>query len=242
MTKLNFHIDKRRDAKIWYDFANTFTSEKTHWINMHQKNQHPIFQSIIWKSKDDAYKILSPYLDKTYVEKNFAHIQKHTQERRETEWISLLTRLETVVWKPIPKNTIDIFLTAWYHCPYYYYPHRWFMAAPYKNSQDTTEFTPLMTTNTVLHEMLHLMLHHYYEEYILDAGLTPKEFEHLKEAQTIILDESFADILPEKDGGYNYKDYIPTREKFAEFRKHNKNFDAFVDYGIQVMKDRRNNL
>ncbi len=83
------------------------------------------------------------------------------------------------------------------------------------------------------------MLHHYYEEYILNAGLTQAEFQHLKEAQTIILDESFADILPEKDGGYNYINYIPTREKFAAFRQQNKNFDEFVDYNIQILKEIR---
>ena len=59
----------------------------------------------------------------------------------------------------------------------------------------------------------------------------------MKESQTTILNEVYADVLTEPDKGYEI--HADIRSKFAEFWKNNKNFDAFVDYGIEVMKERR---
>ncbi len=90
MTKLHFQIDKRRDAKVRYNWANTRTPSDTHGIDRQKTNKNIIFQSIIGKSKEEAYKILSPYLDHVYTENNFHQIVKDTQEWRENNWQILL--------------------------------------------------------------------------------------------------------------------------------------------------------
>lgn len=91
-----------------------------------------------------------------------------------------------------------------------------------------------------MHELLHMMLHYYYEDYIKQQWLSHEEFHDMKEAQTIILNDVYSDILTIPDNGYDI--HTDIRIKFSEFWKWNKNFDAFVEYGIQVMLERRNNL
>ena len=86
-----------------------------------------------------------------------------------------------------------------------------------------------------MHELLHMMLHYYYEDYILAQWLTKEQFHDLKEAQTVILNEEYDGLFTETDKWYELHKYL--REKFADFWKHNKNFDAFVDYGIKLVKE-----
>ncbi len=43
--------------------------------------------------------------------------------------------------------------------------------------------------NTIAHEILHLQFIHFYFRYCLDQGLTEKQFQDLKEAMTVLLNE-----------------------------------------------------
>lgn len=85
-----------------------------------------------------------------------------------------------------------------------------------------------------MHEVLHMFVHYYYQDYIINKWLTLEQFHILKESQTIILNESFKNMITEKDIWYESHQYI--RKDLENFRKHNKNFDEFVDYWIDIMK------
>ena len=52
---------------------------------------------------------------------------------------------------------------------------------------------------TIVHELLHMMLHYYYEDYIKEKGISNSQFHHLKEAQTVILNDIYSSILPKPD-------------------------------------------
>lgn len=227
MTSLSFVLDKQADANNRYISANG-TNYGVDW----SKNiPTPILEKIKGKSQDEAIEVLQPILEKRYEINWVQNIVVELNEWREKNWAEVFSKMETIVWKPIPVKDIKAKITTTGRCPYN--AKQWyFLYSPFRKGEIKSADE---SVNIAMHELLHMMLHHYYEDYILAQWLTKEQFHDLKEAQTVILNEEYDGLFTETDKWYELHKYL--REKFADFWKHNKNFDAFVDYGIKLVKE-----
>jgi len=88
----------------------------------------------------------------------------------------------------------------------------------------------------VAHEFMHLQFIHWYKEYCLDKGLTKKEFWHIQEAITLLLNEpEFSDIIVFQDEGY--KIHQELRNKLKTLWVKDKNFENFLNEIITSKQD-----
>jgi len=69
--------------------------------------------------------------------------------------------------------------------------------------------------------------------------LTKKDFEDLKEALTVILNEEFMDLIIWPDKGYKVHEKL--RAALAQFWRKNRNFAKLIDYGVKVILSQKNN-
>lgn len=227
MTSIIFSLDKESDVK------NRYTALYTSSYGVDWSSQIPneLIEKLIHKNEHEVREVLSPFLDKTYAELRLVDVVKELNSWWEKCWELLFKRMEKIVGKPIPVETINSTITTIWRCPYN--PQKWsFMYMPFKRNKDIK--APQDSIKTTVHELLHMMLHYYYESYIKSKWLTNNEFHDLKEAQTVILNEEYGDILASLDVWYEIHQEL--RKKFAEFRKQNKDFLQFVDYWIMTVK------
>ncbi len=229
MTQVRFVLDKKSDARNRYVSANGWNFG----IDWSKNMPTEILEKIKGKVEEEAIGILDPILDEKY---EILHLEKTVNDlniRRQNNWKDVLDRMELIVWKKIPVDTITSKITTTGRCPYN--ADKWFfMYCPLKkwvlkNPEDSIWIA--------VHEILHMMLHYYYEEYIKKHGLSHEEFHDMKEAQTIILNDIYSDILVTPDSWYEIHKDI--RIEFLKFRESNKDFQSFVEFGIQFMKGRR---
>lgn len=203
----------------------TIDSYGMNWKNMirdERKNKNPNTKVFDKQLKD--------YLNENYHNRWFNWKQKILSTFRNSNNF-ILEQLSQLVWKPYPINIITITFTSIFLQPYNS-TNRSFLYAPFwKNNQ---KWKPENSIRSLLHEVLHMFVHYYYQDYIINKWLTLEQFHILKESQTIILNESFKNMITEKDIWYESHQYI--RKDLENFRKHNKNFDEFVDYWIDIMK------
>ncbi len=227
MASLRFVLDKQADAKNRYDSANG----SNYGADRSKNIPTPILEKIKWKSQQEATQVLKPILEKRYEINKVLDIIEELNKWWENNWAEVFRKMENIVGKSIPVEEIKAKITTTARCPYN--AKEWFfMYSPFRHGEIKSANESI---NIAMHELLHMMLHYYYEDYILAQWLTKEQFHELKEAQTVILNEEYDGLFTETDKGYDLHKYL--REKFAEFRKNNKNFDDFVDYGIKLVKE-----
>lgn len=225
MTQILFKTYIDKDIKNWYDAIKSIN----YWVDRSKQIPPEILTLIQWNNQNEIYKILYPIISNYYNEEVKQFIS-NTNDRRNQYWNIILTKLEDAVSKPIPIDLITIYITTIGRCPYNT-NDRSLLLYPYIKDDIKT---PSQTIKTVVHEVLHMMLHYNYQEYILQSWLSQDEFHLLKESQTVILNQIFLDDLDELDQWYKSHEWL--RNKFKIYRENNQNFEEFVDYGIEQVK------
>lgn len=228
MTNIAFRLNMQLDAQNWYycardsfcgvDWVDTIPSE----ILVVIKNgvEHEVMEALMT--------MLEWNYAKTKLESHIVDLNKW----RNDHWWNVFSKMETIVGKSIPVKDIICNITTVLRCPYD--PNEWsFMYCPF-DEDDKMLKKPETSIQAITHELLHLMLHYYFEDYIKSCWLTDDEFHTLKEAQTVILNEEYRNMFTSPDRWYEIHQEL--RCKLAEFRKQNKDFSQFVDYWIMTVK------
>ncbi|MEK7202725.1 MAG: transglutaminase domain-containing protein, partial [Patescibacteria group bacterium] len=78
-----------------------------------------------------------------------------------------------------------------------------------------------------VHELLHFQTYAYWQKEVLKK-LSKEEFENLKEALTVVLNEEFMDL----DKGYLM--HRDLRKELLKYWKKNKDFNKLIKYGIKI--------
>lgn len=257
MVKIEFWLDKEVDSRNWSSVINPKDWHYSFNNNFAKNVPSNMIKLLKNKTQKEVADILDPKLDKLYQAQNFQKIATELTQWRDENGEPLFNRMEKFVWHPLPMDNLWVKLTTAPRYPYFikggWAPNSlkdWgFLFGPlyrvrikeglfHKQILSWEKFDYInRSINTALHEILHMMTHYYYEDYIRSQWLSRNEFQDLKEAQTVILNQEYKDILQRPDRGYD--DHKDIREKFASFWEKNQNFDEFVDYGIKVMKERR---
>ena len=218
MPQIAVKQDIKKDAWNWWDACNKVSYEED-WcqrINCQLRNK------IVNKSKKQVFSFLMPYLKDLYrrekINQKLVSIQKVFDKKQQ----EIFNRMEKVTGKTIYRKDFTCYLTTFpraaydYECGYVWLPIIW----------------PKQTyIRTFIHELLHFQTYAYYEKQCLKK-LTKKEFENLKEALTVILNEEFLNLIIWQDKGYKSHEHL--REKLLKFWKKNKDFNKLVDCGIKI--------
>jgi hypothetical protein len=88
---------------------------------------------------------------------------------------------------------------------------------------------------TICHEIMHFQFIHYYQKYCLRQGLTDKQFQDLKEAMTVLLNEpQFRKWPIALDQGYEAHQLL--RQQIAKYWHGRKSYTGFLDQCIEATK------
>ena len=226
MPKVVFKFDKEKDAKNYYDCANS----DPHWGNDFTKSLRPeVLKKLKGKKwtevrKDTINMLKRGYSqDKERKEKKFKKIQKSWNKIND----EYFKRLERVMKKPICCKKFIGYVTTMGRCPYNYKEPSFMISF----------FRPLLhVLNTTGHEIMHIQFHNTYWDYV-EKQLGKEKTADLKEALTVLLNLEFGDLWFVYDIGYE-----PHKElrKFIEKQwKKNPDFDILLDKCIKYIKNRK---
>jgi len=217
MPKIIVKQNIKKDAWNWWNACNKISYGE----NWKQRIDKKLQNNLVGKEKKQAFNFLIPYLKKLYKKENISPKKQELQNIFKKHQKEIFTRMEKVTGKKIYRKDFTCFLTTFprapydYHCGYVWIPIIW----------------PRETyVRTFVHELLHFQTYAYWQKKCLKK-ITKEEFENLKEALTIILNEEFIDLIVWPDKGY--KMHKGLREELLKFWKTNKNFDKLIDFGIK---------
>ncbi len=224
--------DIQKDMWNWRDsLKNPFLGRS--WINnVKDKNDLKIVKQILELEKKSAEKILKPYLLS----------QKETQNSRLNNFLKIIKKdfqkkyqnaiqvLETITQQPIMSDNFTFYITTFPRCPYFYEKREIFI-------YDSTEDYWGMPIDTFLHEVLHFQFIYYWYKNPKSAVLKLKyeDFDYLKEALTVVLDDELKPIISQSDQGY------PSQIKYRKLLRQNwqkyHDFNKLVDFGLSKLND-----
>lgn len=132
--------------------------------------------------------------------------------------------LENITMRPMVSDKFTFYITTFPRMPYFLDTFEIFMFS------STREFWG-MPIDGFLHEGLHFQFTHYWKDRPDIVDLDDSQFDYIKEALTVVLDEDLKPILSVPDKGYeSQKEY---RKLLSKYWKKYHNFNSLVDYAIQ---------
>lgn len=213
--RLFFSYDLDKDV---YNFIRT--SNSTH--NPQPTKFHQQFTADTRKSLDDVTavkKYIEEYFDKykSDIENSINKIKK--------EWglieDQFIERSDSLFKYNYPDDIINVYLTTNQRCSY---------------STDNNNFFVYVFSKSpnliIMHELQHFYTKEVFYRKILDAGLSEKEYEDIKESLTELLNIEFKDLLGGAvDNGY--LQHQATRKLIREFWSQTPKLNKLVDFLIQ---------
>lgn len=122
-------------------------------------------------------------------------------------------------------ESISVFITTAPLCPYNV-KERWIMLFP--------AGTIGYVRTAIAHELFHFHFHEYYEQILLDRGVSKENFQIIKEALTFLLNEDeFKDLITVPDKGYDAHRQI--RDQLQEIWRKNRDFDQLVEDAVGLV-------
>lgn len=229
MATIEFSINLREDA--------------ANWVRLGQLKRMPYGRSL----KDFAGEIPAPVLRLIRArpkQQAIALVHKYLQGRQDNfmtdlkamkiflEWYvdkygnGLLNDIAKLTNKSIYRKTFFATFTLLQTCPYDPQRH-WFMVSAKRNMAKQV--------NTIAHEIFHLQFIHWYYQYCLQEGLSETQFQDLKEALTILLNEpQFAKYHLGIDVGYTSHQRL--RKEIVRLWKKKTSYQVFLDACIIATK------
>jgi hypothetical protein len=227
MTKVIFKFDIRRDAKNYWETANS----DPRWGHDFSKGLRPEMLKMLrgkkWNenTQKKIYDLLKKYYnkDKKELKKALRFIKKDWKEI-ENEYFKRLARITK---HPVYTKKFTVFMTTLGRCPYFPSENA-FMVQIFGKAKSNVSKRLIIT-----HEIMHLQFIHYYRE-SLKGKISDEKFHDIKEALTVLLNIEFLDLLREKDKGYpDHKKLRIFIEK--EWRKE-KDFDVLIEKCVDYLK------
>ena len=208
----------RKDAWNWWNACNKIS----YGVNWAERIDEKKQKKLVGKTKKHSFNFLISYLKKLYIKEKIYRKKKEIKNIFDQYGEQIFLRMQKVTGKKIYRKNFTCFLTTFPRAPYDY--QRGYVLLPIIWPKETY-------TRTFIHELLHFQTYAYWQKQCLKT-LTEKEFENLKEALTIILNEEFMDLIIWPDKGYEiHKDL---REKLLKFWRVNRNFKKLINYGVKI--------
>lgn len=224
--KISYSVeaDAKNWLRIWNKQKSTFGISQKYVIDFIPKE---LRVSLGKKTEEQKLVSITAYLkeQKTLISylKNEADALQLFWNKYEAAYIKVL---EKTTEKKIFGTSISVQLTSASLCPYDE-KHNWFMVSGYGSlgAQITT----------IAHETMHLQFIHWYKTVCFAEGLSPQQFEDLKESLTVLLNaDEFSKIIVCPDRGYER--HIKFRKKIEIVWKKKLSFEQFLKKVIVLIK------
>lgn len=223
MFSLKLTINLRQDAWNRWEACNRISHGKD-W----KKSIDPqLAEKITWKTKEEAFEFLIPYLADYYHENNDM-IQEKLQQ-----WQALIDqnidaacrKMEQLTWYPLYRNDF-----TWYFTSFPRWPYNLENGTIHVIFKSPIEFY----LQLFLHELLHFQCIYYYKDVEPMSELTNSQFEFLKESLTFLLNYEFKEFLLRLDNWYElHQDF---RKELESYWLKDKSFTNLIAYWVQEVK------
>lgn len=220
MPKIVAKQNIRKDAWNWWHACNKISYGE----NWRERIDKKLQNKLVNKTRRQAFNFLIPYLKQLYKKENITQKKKEVQNILGQKQKEVFSRMKKVTGKKIYRGAFTYFLTTFPRAPYDYC--RGYVWIPIIWPKETY-------IRTFVHELLHFQTYAYWQKRCLKK-LTREEFENLKEALTVILNEEFMDLIIWPDKGYRMHENL--RKKLLKFWQKNRNFNKLINYGISQIK------
>lgn len=215
--------DINKDTWNWYDGCNSIG----YGVDWKQRVDADIVARIYGKDKKTAYKYLVPYLENLYETQAepMGYGEAFINDRYTKFFLPACEKLVEITSQPLYRNDFTIYLTTFPRGPYSY---------------ETGEFwLCIFWTNPIanfMHETLHFQFIHYWRNNPDSpvSKMSEDNFGDLKEALTVVLDESLLPTIERPDEGY--KSHAELREKLHRHWSRHRDFNLLVEFGTSLFK------
>jgi len=237
MTKLTLVENIITDANNRYEAINP-TEWKDHWFDWKSQarpEDKPMVEQISWKTKQDAFDILIPYLEDKYksIDFNLSKKKQIAEKFLEQNKDVLFWRIAELTKHPIEYNEIQLFITTYARCPYN--REKWYIRL-------SINTTPERMLSIVAHEILHFQFHKYYSNNPKVKILNQDQYYLLKESLTFLLNIEFKNIITQKD--FWYPKHKELRKKLEEYRvsqpADQRDFEKLIEYWCDILLNMKN--
>ena len=221
MPKISVKKDIKKDAWNWWHACNKVSYN----VDWKQRIDKKISGRVTGQSKKEAFEFLVPYLEDLYQKIDIYKILKEVEDTFQKKEGVVFKRMEQVCGKRIYRGEFTCFLTTFPRAPYDY--EKGYIWIPIVWPRETY-------VRTFIHELLHFQTYAYWEKRCLEQ-LTKVEFENLKEALTVVLNEEFMDIMTWGDKGYAKHEKL--RKELLKHWKKTRDFGELVRYAVDMYEN-----
>ena len=226
LLKISVIIDINQDALNWWQACNSLS----YGVDWKTRTSSRLQKKITGKSKKAAFKFLLPYIKTLYKKYHIERHQLKVQRVFDAYADIIQPRMEKVTGKPLYRQTFTVALTTFPRAPYSV--EHGFILSPLQ--QDNR-----CHINIFLHELLHFQTIWYFRKENLKR-INKDDFEEVKEALTVVLNNTFKDILSQLDFGYHVHAFL--RSDILSFWKKTRNFRQTVRHGVSVFPKYKDTL
>lgn len=222
------------DIDNWYGALNDrFEGFNFDWIdNIDNDDDRKIARSIVGVSRAEAEKILKPYLltqfrnPRSRLNKFIKIINKDFSKK----YVAACRAIEDITQRPLMSNKFTFCVTTFPRSQYFYADHVITM-------YDSTEDFWGMPIDGFLHEVLHFQFIYYWsnDKNSPVSRLSEEDFDYLKEALTVVIDDSLKPLVTLPDGGHGSQAEI--RKLLHKHWREYHDFNKLVEYGIKKLPE-----
>lgn len=229
MLKVIFSLNIRNEAWNWVRVGKTRHPQYGRRAGEYSAEiPRDVLREIRRRSKAEARQYVFRYLRRRQkdFEVDAQALKALLDEYMHCNGTALLKEVARLTQKPLYRQKFFVNFTLLSSCPYYF-PKAWFMIALKRNFPQQLKI--------ICHEILHLQFIHYYHRYCLDHGLTEKQFQDLKEAMTVLLNQpQFRKYHLGFDRGYT--DHVLLRRSLERRWRRHEPYLQFLDACIAQTK------
>lgn len=220
----SLNADARNWLRIWLKNESIYGLSQKNLIDFIPPE---LQKALLNKKESQQLVLIKDYLKKQKTMNQFLKLEAIALQMVWDKFdLSFVKSLVKVTGKPMCADRFSVQLTSASLSPYDEKNH-WFMV----NGRHSIG----IQITVIAHELMHLQFIYWYKEMCMSAKLTPSQFEDLKEALTVLLNENeFKNIIVSPDHGY--PKHKELREKIQKVWRKRFMFDLFLKKIIVLIK------
>lgn len=231
MPEIFSSYDIEKDAWNWRCAMNSFTNWR--WYETMSEEDLDILSQIKWLPKEDANKILIPFLDKKYGDncEEIGSAVKQIKIKLDTQKDLVFELIEKLTKRPIFNEKFQIWYTTCRRWPYNRKTWEIWMMEPSEKSWRLRAWSCGFT-----HELLHFQTHKYYENEYPMNQLNWKQFNLIKESLTFLLNHEFQWVNLSTDRWYpQHQEFRKVLEDYRLSCWSKKDFEDLIAFGCEYI-------